>query len=95
MKALHNQIDKRTLKKQLHTTPLSRLTLSFYKYQKISDPKEFRDNIYQVWSALGVLGRVYLAKEGINAQISVIKEKFESFKEALYGIDFLNGVPFL
>ena len=92
MKALHNQIDKRTLKKQLHTTPLSRLTLSFYKYQKISDPKEFRDNIYQVWSALGVLGRVYVAKEGINAQISVIKEKFESFKEALYGIDFLNGV---
>ncbi len=92
MKALHNQIDKHTLKHQLHSTPQSRLTLSFYRYQKISNPKEFRDHIYQAWSALGVLGRVYVAKEGINAQISVIKEKFESFKEALYGIDFLNGV---
>ena len=92
MKALHNQIDKRTLKHQLHSTPQSRLTLSFYKYQKLSDPKEFRDLIYQQWSALGVLGRVYVAKEGINAQISVIKEGFDSFKEALYGIDFLNGV---
>ena len=92
MRALHNKTDKRILKQQLHATPQSRLTLSFYKYHKISEPESFRDLIYQNWSSLGVLGRVYVAKEGINAQISVEKEQFETFREALFAIDFLNGV---
>lgn len=92
MGPLHNKIDKRILKQQLHTTPQSRLTLSFYKYHKIAEPKDFRDHIYQTWTSLGVLGRVYVAKEGINAQISVEKEQFENFKQALFGIDFLSGL---
>ena len=92
MNPLHNRIEKRLLKQQLHAIPQSRLTLSFYCYHKIQDPKAFRDLLYEDWSKLGVLGRVYVAHEGINAQISVEKDVFGIFKAALYNFDFLNGV---
>ena len=92
MISLHNRIDKRTLKQQLHSTPQRRVTLSFYRYHKIHNPKEFRDHLYKTWSEIGVLGRVYIAHEGINAQVSVGNEHIEIFKESLYAIDFLNGV---
>jgi UPF0176 protein len=39
-----------------------------------------------------VLGRTYIATEGINAQISVPASNFEAFREQLYAIDFLNGI---
>ena len=92
MKPLFNKVDKRILKQQLHALPQGRLTLSLYKYHQISDPEVFRNRLYASWSELGVLGRVYVAHEGINAQISVLKDQFEIFKHSLYGIDFLNGV---
>jgi UPF0176 protein len=92
MSTLVNKINKKVLKEQLHAVPQERLTLSFYKYHHITDPKGFRDAIYREWSALGVLGRIYVAEEGINAQISVHKEKFAMFKASLDSIDFLNGV---
>jgi UPF0176 protein len=41
---------------------------------------------------LGVLGRTYVAQEGINAQISMPSKHFEAFKTALYAIPFLNQV---
>ena len=92
MKPLHNRIDKRVLKSQLHAVPQSRLTLSFYKYHKIFDPTLFRDQLYTHLTALGVLGRIYVAKEGVNAQISVPTQGLEDFRKALYAIDFLQGV---
>jgi UPF0176 protein len=92
MVQLHNRFEKRALKQQLHAVPQNRLTLSFYKYHQIANPTEFRNNLYKAWSDLNVLGRVYVAAEGINAQISVEKDHFEEFRDALYSIDFLNGV---
>ncbi len=92
MTPLYNRFEKRTLKQQLHAAPQNRLTLSFYKYHLIEDPQAFRDHLYKVWSELTVLGRVYVAREGINAQISVDKDRFQDFRNALYSIDFLNGV---
>ncbi|MCO5280191.1 MAG: rhodanese-related sulfurtransferase, partial [Chitinophagales bacterium] len=41
---------------------------------------------------LGVLGRIYVGFEGINAQISVPTENFEALKNYLYSIEFLNGI---
>ena len=58
-----------------------RLTLSFYAYAKIEDPKKFRDDLFVAWNALDALGRTYVAKEGINAQMSVPSENFEAFRE--------------
>ena len=69
-----------------------RTTLSFYKYHHISDPNDFRDELYRAWSDLDVLGRIYLATEGINAQLSVPSASFEDFKKLLYSIPFLNGI---
>ena len=40
----------------------------------------------------GVLGRTYVAHEGINAQISVPKANFGQFKQHLYAHDFLDGL---
>jgi len=57
-----------------------RLTLSFYKYFKLGNPSLFRDHLFILWSDLDVLGRIYVAKEGINAQLSVPKENYEKFK---------------
>ena len=60
-----------------------RLTLSFYAYAKIEDPKKFRDDLFIEWNKLDALGRTYVAKEGINAQMSVPAENFEAFRETL------------
>ena len=69
-----------------------RVTLSFYKYAKIESPEDFRDELFARWLDMRVFGRVYVANEGINAQISVPEEHFEAFKKDLYSISFLDGV---
>lgn len=69
-----------------------RLTLSFYKYKKIGNPEIFRNHIFIVWNELDVLGRIYVAREGINAQLSVPADYFNTFKEHLDSISFLENV---
>ena len=69
-----------------------RLTLSFYAYAKIEDPKQFRDNLFVAWNQLDALGRTYVAKEGINAQMSVPAENFEAFRETLEAYDFMKDI---
>ncbi len=69
-----------------------RLTLSFYAYAKIEDPKKFRDDLFIEWNKLDALGRTYVAKEGINAQMSVPAENFEAFQETLEVYEFMRGI---
>ena len=69
-----------------------RLTLSFYKYAQIENPKLFRDYLFIHWSKLNVLGRIYIATEGINAQLSVPASCFDEFKAMLDNISFLENV---
>ena len=69
-----------------------RLTLSFYKYFKLGNPSLFRDHLFILWSDLDVLGRIYVAKEGINAQLSVPKENFEKFKISVNEITPLKDI---
>ena len=85
-------MDRRVLKAQMANDNIPRTTVSFYKYFKIENPSEFRDVFYQNAQSLGVLGRVYIASEGINAQVSVPTENFESLKTFLYSISSLNQV---
>lgn len=76
---LCNRISRRELRvKSLQQTSFRR-TLSFYRYCDIADPHSFRDHLYKQMSSLDVLGRIYVAKEGINAQISVVSEKIPDF----------------
>lgn len=94
MPQLHNKIDKRILKKKLQEDILPRTTLSFYRYVKIEEVEVYRDKLYLDFSNLGVLGRIYLAHEGVNAQISVPSENFETFKKYVASDALLCGVPF-
>ena len=91
MKHLYNRVDKRVLKAQLNESDEVRRTLSFYSYANIKNPSFFRDHLYYLLAQHDVLGRIYVAGEGVNGQLSVPEAKFSLFKESLYGIDFLNG----
>ena len=92
MKRLYNLMDRRVLKAHMAKDNIPRTTLSFYKYFKIQNPSEFRDQFYEKAYLLGVLGRVYIASEGINAQVSVPTENFEAFKAYLYAFPELNQI---
>ena len=92
MAVLHNRISQKELKQLLYKETEPRITLSFYQYAKIDDPKIFRDELYKNLDALKVFGRIYVAQEGINAQLSVPFGNFESFKSYLSSIYFLNNV---
>lgn len=89
---LHNKFNRKVLKEKIQNDGTPRTTISFYQYAKISDPSFFRNTIYKQLEDLGVLGRIYVGFEGINAQISVPSKNFEFLKEYLYSIDFLNGI---
>jgi UPF0176 protein len=91
--ALYNRISGRVLKEQLHAQPrVARTTISFYKYHRIQNPAEFRNSLYTQLEEIGVLGRIYVASEGINAQISVPTTALNRFRDALYAIPFLNNI---
>ncbi len=90
--ALYNRIEGRVLKEKMRSLPEKRVTISFYKYHHILNPQDFRDELYLGLDSLNVLGRIYVALEGINAQISVKEENIDSFQNYLYSISFLNHV---
>ncbi len=90
---LYNRINKEELKKRLMEEPFQRKTISFYKYHYLENPQEFRDSIYREWDALHCFGRIYVAREGINAQMSVPEHNFESFLNTLNNYKILNGIP--
>jgi UPF0176 protein len=69
-----------------------RLTLSFYAYAKIENPTQFRNDLFLKWNKLDALGRIYVATEGINAQMSVPAENIEAFRETLEAYDFMKGI---
>jgi len=69
-----------------------RLTISFYTYAHIGNTDLFRNHLFIHWNEMDVLGRIYVAQEGINAQLSVPAENFNIFKEHLDSISFLENV---
>lgn len=88
---LYNLIDSELLKRKVMSDPFPRITLSFYRYIQIDDVPAYRDRMYDAFEACGVLGRIYVAAEGVNAQISIPEEKFERF-DALLPEFGLGGV---
>ena len=92
MAQLHNRISRRELKELIQQDPTPRITLSFYCYFKINEPDEFRNILYNNFLQLGVLGRIYIAHEGINAQLSAPTEKIDLLKLYLYSIEGLNNL---
>jgi UPF0176 protein len=91
-KALHNRVNREVLIQQMLESTELRTTISFYKYHFIENPAHFRDLLFLTFDEIGVKGRIYIATEGVNAQISVPTQNLEIFKERLYAISFLNNV---
>lgn len=69
-------------------------TLSFYKYVRLEDPEAVRDTLKKEWSAIGVTGRIYVAKEGINAQLSVPDRNWETFDRGLRSDARFSDIPY-
>jgi len=92
MAVLHNRISQAELKKLLYAETEHRTTISFYQYFPIEEPKIFRDAMYKSLHALKVFGRIYVAHEGINAQVSVPESNVDSFRAYLNTIPALKGI---
>lgn len=94
MGVLHNKVDRKILRERLMEEPFKRVTLSFYKYVELKDLEAFRDQLWTDWNELGVFGRIYIAQEGINAQLSVPEDNFEAFDEHVHSIEAFSDIPF-
>ena len=79
---LYNKHSAKERAKIIDENSQERITLSFYKYFKLGNPTLFRDYLFIIWSKLDVLGRIYVANEGINAQLSVPNENYDEFKKS-------------
>ncbi len=89
---LYNNINSRILKEKLYKSQEKRTTISFYKYVHLKNVALFRDHLYVKLDALGVFGRIYLASEGINAQISVPDKNLNQFRSTINEISFLKNI---
>ncbi len=89
-----NTKSKAELLAQIEREDFRRKTLSFYKYVKITNPKAMRDFLFENFEKLGCLGRIYVAHEGINAQMNVPEPKWDEFNNFIQSIPEFAGVPF-
>ena len=89
---LYNKKSKKDLEKDLEKEDFSRITLSFYKYIPLSDLEQFRDTLYSDLINLSVLGRIYIASEGINAQISIPEYQYDKIIDYIYSYNDLKDI---
>lgn len=89
---LYNKLSANERAQLIEQAGEDRLTLSFYKYTQIGNPQLFRDYLFINWQSLEVLGRIYLAHEGINAQLSVPAKNFSLLKTQIDSVTFLENI---
>ena len=89
---LYNKLSAIERAKIIQSLEQDRLTLSFYQFTHIDNPIFFRDHLFLLWNRLDVLGRIYVASEGINAQLSVPANKFKDLKKQIDSISFLKDI---
>jgi len=90
---LYNRVNKKELRKKIAAEPFRRITLSFYRYIHISEPEKLRDELFAFWDSLKVCGRIYIAHEGINAQLSVPEHFLQDFMSHLYKNPLFKDIP--
>ena len=89
---LFNKIGRDILKKELMKEPFDRVTASFYIYHPIQNPQQFRDELFIAWDKLNVFGRIYIATEGVNAQLSVPEQYWKLFLESMNSFSILKNI---
>lgn len=93
MPVLHNRVSNEELKQRMLAETEPRTTVSFYQYFNIAEPQQFRDDLWRAFEPLKVFGRIYIAAEGINGQVSVPESNYPAFRDALYAAaPELNGI---
>ena len=92
MATLHNRVSRKLLKEKAMADQTPRITVSFYCYFYIEDPKQFRDDWYKKLNSIQVFGRIYVANEGINAQINCPIDNFEILRDFIYSHTEMNGL---
>jgi UPF0176 protein len=90
---LFNKLGRPELEEELRNETFDRITASLYRYVNIENPEEFRDELFARWIELNIKGRIYLAKEGINAQFSCPEHNWKLFMLSLEDYDYLKEVP--
>jgi len=93
-KGLFNKLSPEQLQAKLDAEDFKRVTVSFYRYVIINEPQEMRDELYRKWNARNCLGRIYIAREGINAQMNVPEHEWEAFVEELHSVPEFENIPF-
>ncbi|MEO6489376.1 MAG: rhodanese-related sulfurtransferase [Ferruginibacter sp.] len=94
MAILHNRVSQAELKRRLYDETFKRITVSFYHYFFIENTIIFRNELYQGLNELNAFGRIYIAHEGINAQVSIPEYHLAGFKEFIYSFPQLSGIRF-
>ena len=90
---LHNRINRKELIESLNAETFTRKTISLYRYFYLDDPQAFRDELYIAWNELQCFGRIYVAREGINAQMSVPEHHWDSFIKSLEKWPIFEQIP--
>lgn len=89
-----NNFDRETLESKLAQEPFERMAISYYRYVTLTNVQELQKELYKEWEELGVLGRIYIAEEGVNAQISIPKPRHDEFRKAIDARPEFKNVPF-
>ncbi len=91
---LANNKSREELLADLEQENFQRTTLSFYRYVHITEPHTLRDKMYEKLESLGCRGRIYLAHEGINAQMNVPTHHWDAFNEYIQSQAEFAGIPY-
>ncbi len=89
-----NKLNRSAAEEKIRQEKFNRITLSFYRYIKLDDPQKVRDDLFTIWENWEILGRVYIANEGVNAQICVPEPFFETFKNHLTNYSAFKNITF-
>ena len=89
---LENKLNNEESINAIKKISAKRLTVSFYNYCEIKNCKIFRNFLFLELKNLNVLGRIYISKEGINAQLSVPEKKLKNLSDFLKEISFLKKI---
>ena len=93
-KNMFNKLSRQDCLNILESERFRRKTVSFYKYTHFTKLPFFRDELYKEWNELNILGRIYIASEGINAQISVPEHNWIKFKKKMESRPEFADMPF-
>ncbi|PWN05750.1 rhodanese-related sulfurtransferase [Rhodohalobacter mucosus] len=66
----------------------------YYKFSEIKDPEGFCKLHKEKLKELGVLGRVYISREGINGTLGGTPDQMQAYKEYLQGIEGFEETEF-